>query len=75
MRDVRISIFSTNALNISSSNSSSSESLLFIVSRISSNLCLTHPLIQLPYHAPTFSFVLPQAPAFAKVQLRKNYQS
>ena len=30
---------STNALNISSSNSSSRESLLFMVSRISSNLC------------------------------------
>jgi len=36
---VRMSIFSTNVLNISSSNSSSSESLLFSVSRISSNLC------------------------------------
>jgi len=57
---VRISIFSTNALNISSSNSSSNESLLFIVSRISSNLCFNHPLTRSLYQSPTFSSVLPQ---------------
>ena len=44
---MRISTFLTNALNISSSNSLSSESLLFIPSRISSNLCFTHPSITL----------------------------
>jgi len=38
---VRTSIFSTSALNITSSNSSSSESLLFIVCTISSNLCFS----------------------------------
>ena len=52
---VRISIFSTNALNISSSNSSSNESLPLMVSRISSSLCFNKSFDSMTLSCPWMS--------------------
>jgi len=71
---VRISIFSTNALNISSSNSLSSESLLFIVSFINGHGHV-HPSLNIQSYGggmPRLALSMPQGLDVTRIGKTRN---